>query len=293
MGYEAYSTGLPIWSAAAVRLARRLDLPMAARGPVTYHCEFIDSYVPNESTLIPREVAAKPYHLGHLLGPRCVVASARQVFLALLVDLSWNSSRLNGNRYSRDAAEELLNGGALRCDVDTVMLLNHKAAIEFLVDCVALEGLSSGIVQNLHAILMWDLVADSSSLGAIRRGPLGIAGTLYSPMHEPDVIKAMLESIVEKAARIENPIEAALFLWVQLAYLQPFEHGNAATSRLAANIPLLLRNCAPLTFQDVTRDDYARAMLAVYEFRDATLAAGLLSWTYQRSMAKCAAARDT
>ncbi len=265
---------------------------MAARGPVTYHGDFVDSYVPNESTLIPHEVAAKLYRLGHLRGPRCVVASARQGFLALLVDLSWNSSRLDGNRYSRDAAEELLNGGARRCDVDTVMLLNHKAAIEFLVDCVVQEGLSSGVVQNLHAILMWDLIPDSSMLGAIRKKPLGVAGTLYSPMQEPDVIKAMLRSIVEKAVGIENPVEAALFLWIQLVYLQPFEHGNELTSRFAANIPLLLHNCAPLTFRDVTRDDYARAMLAVYELRDSTLAAELLSWTYQRSMAKGAAARD-
>ncbi len=265
---------------------------MAARGPVTYHCDFVDSYVPNESTLIPREVAAKLHRLGHLRGPRCAVASARHVFLALLVDLSWNSSRLDGNRYSRDAAEELLNGGALRCDVDTVMLLNHKVAIEFLVDGVAQDGLSSGVVQNLHAVLMRDLVTDSGTLGAIRQGPLGIAGTLYSPIQEPDLIKVMLESIVEKATRIENPVEAALFLWIQLAYLQSFEHGNELTSRLAANIPLLLHGCAPVTFQDVTRDDYARAMLAIYELRDATLAANLLSWTYQRSV-RTYTARDT
>ncbi len=201
-----------------------------------------------------------------------------------LIHLSWNSSRLEGNRYSLTAATELLNGGAPRCDVDTVMLLNHIAAVEFLTDSVSQECLSALVLRNVHAILMQDLVTDSSSLG--------IAGTLYSPMQEPDVIDAMLESIVEKAARIENPVEAALFLWIQLAYLQPFDCGNELTSRLAANIPLLLRNCAPLTFQDVTRDDYARAMLALYELRDVTLAAELLSWTCHRSMAKCAAAPD-
>ncbi len=173
------------------------------------------------------------------------------------------------------------------------MLLNHRSAIEFLVDLVRKEGLSSGFVRNLNAILMQDLVPDSGSLGAIRKGPLGIAGTLYSPLQEPDVIKAMLKSIVEKAAHIKNPVEAALFLWIQLAYLQPFEHGNELTSRLAANIPLLLHNCAPLTFQDVTRDDYALAMLAVYELRDATVAAELLSWTYQHSVRIYTAARDT
>ncbi|MGM3277560.1 Fic family protein [Ralstonia sp. 24A2] len=262
---------------------------MAARGPASYLREFVDLYVPNESWLMPRDVAEQLCRLGHLGEAQPADINVRDVFAQSLVDLSWNSSRLEGSRYSLRAAEELLNGGSMRCDVDTVMLLNHKAAVDFLIDCLPREPLSSLAVQNLHAILMQDLVPDSSSLGSIRNGPLGIAGTLYSPMQEPDVIEAMLESIVEKAARIENPIEAALFLWVQLAYLQPFSHGNKLTSRLAANIPLLLHNCAPLTFQDVSRDDYARAMLAVYELRDVTLAAELLSWTYQRSAMKYAA----
>lgn len=275
-----------------MELIRRLASPLAVRGPVSFQREFVERYVPGESWLMQQDAAKELCRLGHLQGTPAGIG-ARYLFSQQLVDLAWNSSRLEGNRYSPEAAGELLNGGPVRCDVDTVMLLNYKSAIGFFVDCVSQEGLSSLVVRNLHAILMQDLVPDSSSLGAIRYGPLGIAGTLYSPMQEPDVIEAMLDSIVDKAARIENPVEAALFLWIQLAYLQPFEHGNELTSRLAANIPLLLHNCAPLTFQDVTRDDYARAMLAVYELRDATLAADLLSWTYQRSMAKCAAARDT
>lgn len=266
---------------------------MAARGPTRYRPEFVENYIPNESWLMPPGVSAELSRVGVLLAQRRTGAYADQGLSDLLVDLSWNSSRLEGSRYSHHSAEELLNGGDVRCDVDTVMLLNHQAAVEYLVGSAPEEGLCSVVVRNLHAILMRDLVPDNGTLGAIRQGPLGIAGTLYSPMQEPDVIEAMLESIVEKTARIGNPVEAVLFLWIQLAYLQPFEHGNELTSRLAANIPLLLHNCAPLTFQDVTRDDYARAMLAVYELRDATLAGELLSWTYQRSMTKCAAARHT
>lgn len=290
---EAGSTQHPTWSPTGIELVRRLDLPLAARGPASYQREFVDHYVPNESWLMPPDMAQALCRLGRRREAQPAGIEARDGFAQSLVNLAWNTSRLQGNRYSLHAAEELLNGGSVRCNVVTVMLLNHKAAVDFLIDCPPKEPLSSLAVQNLHAILMQDLVPDSSSLGAIRNGPLGIAGTLYSPMQEPDVIKAMLDSIVDKAARIENPVEAALFLWIQLAYLQPFESGNELTSRLAANIPLLLHNCAPLTFQDVTRDDYARAMLAVYELRDATLAANLLSWTYQRSMAKSAAARDT
>lgn len=286
------ATARPTWSRSEVELTHALSLPMAARGPATYQREFVDQYAPNESCLMPRDVAKELCRLGHRGEAQPANINARDGFAQSLVDLSWNSSRLEGGRYSLHAAEELLNGGSVRCDVDTVMLLNHKAAVDFLIDCLPREPLSSLVVQNLHAILMQGLVPDSSSLGAIRNGPLGIAGTLYSPLQQPDVIEAMLEAIATKANLIENPVDAALFIWVQLSYLQPFEHGNEPTSRLAANIPLLLRDCAPLTFQDVTREDYARAMLAVYELRDARLAADLLSWTYQRSVKKYVTARD-
>ncbi|WP_244786004.1 Fic family protein [Cupriavidus pauculus] len=265
---------------------------MAARGRASYHREFVDHYIPNESWLMQPDLAEELCRQGRRREAQPAGAQAHDGCAPSLVDLAWNSSRLEGSRYSLHAAEELLNGGSIRCDVDTVMLLNHKAAVDFLVDCVPREGFTTLVVRNLHALLMQDLGPDSGMLGAFRKGRVGIVGTLYSPTQEPDVIEAMLESIVEKAARIENPVEAGLFLWIQLAYLQPFAHGNELTSRLAANIPLLLQNCAPLTFLDVTRDDYACAMLAVYELRDATLAADLLSWTYQRSMWKCAAARN-
>ncbi|ASL73245.1 hypothetical protein BC350_06075 [Ralstonia pseudosolanacearum] len=235
---------------------------------------------------MPQEVAVDLYRLGLSCETNSAGTYVRQVFAQLLIDFAWNSSRLEGNRYSVEAAEDLLNGGAIRCDVDTVMLLNHKAAVEFFVECVPREGLSSMVVRNLHALLMQDLLPDSGMLGAIRENPVGIAGTLYAPMHERDLLVQMLDSIVAKAGFIRNPVEAALFLWVNLAYLQPFEDGNECTSRLAANIPLLFHNCAPLSFQDVARHDFERAMLGVYEFQDVTLAADLFSWSYRRSATK-------
>ncbi len=266
---------------------------MAARGPASYQREFVERYVPNESWLMPQDVAEELCHRGQLREPQAADTYARKVLTQLLVDLSWNSSRLEGNRYSWHAAERLLNGGPVRCDVDTVMLLNHKAAIEFLVNCVPPEGLSTLVVRNLHALLMWDLLPDSGMLGTIRKCPVGIAGTLYWPMQAPDVLEQTLDSIVAKAALIRNPVEASLFLWVNLAYLQPFDGGNECVSRLAANIPLLLHNCAPLSFQDVTAHDNAHAMLGVYEFRDVALAVDLFSWTYRRSMTKYRASAES
>jgi hypothetical protein len=96
----------------------------------------------------------------------------------------------------------------------------------------------------------------------------------------------MLGHIVEKARHVRNPVEASFFLWVNIAYLQPFVDGNKRTSRLAANMPFMLANCAPLSFLDVGLQDYAMAMLGIYERQDVTLAAELYEWTYRRSIQK-------
>jgi hypothetical protein len=91
---------------------------------------------------------------------------------------------------------------------------------------------------------------------------------------------------VEKAKQVKNPVEAAFFLWVNIAYLQPFEDGNKRTSRMCANLPLMLFNCAPFSFLDVEADDYAIAITGVYERRDVTLATELFAWTYRCSFGK-------
>ena len=148
------------------------------------------------------------------------------------------------------------------------------------------QGLSGGLVRNLHAVLMQDLLADVVSLGAIREKVVNISGTTYVPTQVPAVLKEMFERIISMAQLIKNPMEAAFFLWVNLAYLQPFEDGNKRVSRLAANVPLMLYNQAPLSFLDVDREDYALAMMGVYECCDVSMAVDLFDWTYRRSQAK-------
>lgn len=281
------------WSPAALRLRRRLDVPLAARDPVTYQRDFVDRYVPNTTWLMPQALADDLYRAGRMHDQQPAGTYARKVLEQLLIDLSWSSSRLEGNRYSLLATEELFKRGGGGTDVDTVMLLNHKAAIEFLVDAAPTQGLTTSLVRNLHAVLMQDLLVDSDSLGAIRQKVVNISDTVYVPTQVPSLLEEMLESVIDKARLIKNPIEAAFFLWVNLAYLQPFEDGNKRTSRLAANIPLMLYNCAPLSFLDVDVHDHARAMLGVYEFRDVSLASDLFGWAYRRSLKKYAVVRES
>lgn len=270
-------------------LSDALRQPLASRQPVTYSREFVERYEPNASFLLPEGLAHELMMLGRMKDQQQPAGTyARKVLEPLLVDLAWSSSHLEGNRYSRLDTEEIFKKGTSGGDLDAVMLLNHKNAIEFLVDAVPTEGLTSGVLRNLHAVLMRDLLPDSDQLGTIRQRIVNISDTVYVPSQVPMLLEEMLVQIIQKARLTKNPIEAAFFLWVNIAYLQPFEDGNKRVSRLSANIPLMLYNCAPLSFMDVDRQEYAEAMLGVYEKQDVTLAVELFDVTYRRSIRKYA-----
>jgi len=178
-------------------------------------------------------------------------------------------------------------------DEDTLMLLNHKNAIEFMVDAVPTEGITVPVIVDLQAKLMRDLMKDARDIGSIRQRVVNIDGSVYSPSNIPTLLDDMLNVIVDKVRHIQNPVEAAFFLWINVAYLQPFTDGNKRTSRLSANMPLMLYNCAPLSFLDVERADYALAMMGVYEQRNVTAAVELFELIYRRSITKYSVLRDS
>jgi Fic family protein len=282
-------TASPSWSPSSSDLLAALDAPLGARQPVTYQRKFVDDYQPNQTFLLPESLANDLFEEGRMQGQQPAGTYARNVIAPLLIDLSYSSSRLEGNRYTRLDTEVLFRSGhANPQDKDAIMLLNHKRAIEFLIDEVPLYGLTVMVIRNIHTLLMQNLLHDEDSLGAIRQKVVNISNTAYVPAQMPSLLEEMLGIIVAKARDIKNPVEAAFFLWVNLAYLQPFEDGNKRTSRLSANIPLLMYNCAPLSFLDVTDDDYSRAKIGVYERLDISVAADLFAWTYRRSIEKYA-----
>jgi hypothetical protein len=173
------------------------------------------------------------------------------------------------------------------------MLLNHKEAIEFMVNAVPSEGITVPVIVDLQAKLMKDLLKDSRDIGSIRRRVVNIDGSVYVPSNMPMLLEEKLASVASKTRQIRNPVEAAFFLWVNLAYLQPFADGNKRTSRLCANMPLMLYNCAPLSFLDVERSDYATALLGVYEQRRVDVAVDLFEFIYRRSIQKYSVLRDS
>lgn len=282
------ATGALQWSTATQSLAEVLRAPLGTRTPVGYDRGFVNSYIPNQSSLLPPQLATELYHAGRSQDQQPAGTYAREVLEQLLIDLSWSSSRLEGNNKSLLDTKELFELGqhAGPLDEDTLMLLNHKSAIEFMVDAVPTEGITVPVIVDLQAKLMRDLLRDARDIGSIRRRMVNIEGSVYSPSSTPSLLEETLNAIVDKVRNIRNPVEAAFFLWVNLAYLQPFADGNKRTSRLSANMPLMLYNCAPLSFLDVERSDYAIAMLGIYEQRNVAAAVDLFEFIYRRSIQK-------
>ena len=280
--------GIRQWSPAALPLIEALRAPLGTRTPVGYESSFVASYIPNQSSLLPPQLATDLFNAGRSRDQQPAGTYAREVLEQLLIDLSWSSSRLEGNNKSLLDTKELFELGeqAGPLDEDTLMLLNHKNAIEFMVDAVPTEGITVPVIVDLQAKLMKDLLKDSRDIGSIRRRVVNIDGSVYSPSNISTLLEETLKSIIDKVRNIRNPVEAAFFLWVNLAYLQPFADGNKRTSRLSANMPLMLYNCAPLSFLDVERTDYATAMLGVYEQRNVAAAVELFEFIYRRSIQK-------
>lgn len=276
------------WSASSQVLLELLHAPLGTRTPAGFDAGFVNGYIPNHSSLLPPQLAADLYHAGRSHDQQPAGTYAREVLEQLLIDLSWSSSRLEGNNKSLLDTKALFELGEQSgpLDVDTLMLLNHKSAIEFMVDAVPTEGVTVPVIVDLQAKLMRDLLRDARDIGSIRRRVVNIDGSVYTPSSVPSLLEEMLNTIVDKARHIRNPVEAAFFLWVNLAYLQPFADGNKRTSRLSANMPLMLYNCAPLSFLDVERADYATAMLGVYEQRNVAAAVDLFEFIYRRSIQK-------
>lgn len=274
-------------SAEGARLRSQVRQPRGNRAYVGYQRSMIDTYSPGVSWYLPQSTRAHLRLKGTpVQGARPAGTFARDILARLLIDLSWASSRLEGNTYSRLDTQNLIEFGQRAEGKDAAeaqMILNHKAAIEFLVAQPGEGSIDARTVRSLHALLMAGLLRDPKDEGRLRTVPVGITGTTYIPTEDPHLIAECFDRIVEKARAIDDPFERSFFLLVQLPYLQPFVDGNKRTSRLAANHPLVDANLCPLTFLDVPEPDYVAGTLAVYELQRVDLLRDLYVWAYERS----------
>jgi len=292
---RAYPDELPV-SRFGQQVRALVRRPLIRRPPVGYVARFLDKYRPNRDAYLDAKLRSRLHRLGRAPGAeRPAGTYARQILNRLLVDLSWASSRLEGNTYTRLDTLNLIEFGRHAPGKDqreAQMILNHKAAMEMLVDNVEEVGFDRYTICNLHALLADNLLADPLAAGRIRKIEVAIAGTVYQPLAIPQQIEQHFDQILVKASEIADPFEQAFFAMVHLPYLQPFEDVNKRVSRLAANIPFIKHNLAPLSFVDVPERDYIDGILGVYEFQRVELARDVFAWAYERSCRRYTTVRD-
>lgn len=271
--------------------------PRHSRTPVGFQATFLGDYSPGQTFYLPAQVRSELWHIGKAnLNQQPAATHARRILDRLLIDLSWSSSRLEGNTYSRLDTQRLIEFGqaARGKDLrDARMILNHKAAIEMLVESADDLSVNAFTLLNLHSLLSQDLLADPSSSGRLRQRIVEISGTVYLPLALPQSLAEQFERLIHTARAIEDPFEQAFFLMVHLPYLQPFEDVNKRVSRLAANIPLLQHNLCPLSFVDLPEEDYVEGILGVYELNRVELLRDVFVWAYERSCHRYMAVKDS
>jgi fido (protein-threonine AMPylation protein) len=284
-------------SPAAREIQIYLHQPLTGRKPVGYKREFLNSYRPNVTAYLSPAERTHLHDIGKPgTGDQPAGTYAKQILNRLLIDLSWNSSRLEGNTYSLLDTKRLINFGEQaqgKAQRDAQMILNHKDAIEFLVSSAEDVGFNRYTILNLHALLANNLLGDPTAAGSLRHIGVGIEGSTFHPLEIPQLIDECFNQILATATAITDPFEQAFFVMVQMPYLQPFDDVNKRVSRLAANIPLIKGNLSPLSFTEVPRPTYTDAMLGVYELNKVDLLKDVFIWAYERSAARYAAVRQS
>ena len=259
------------FSEAARHALNRVRQPLLNRAPVSYNGQWLDDYRPNRDRYFSQADIDLLSDKGQRSdGPEPAGTYARRIYNRLLIDLSYHSSRLEGNTYSLIETQRLLmegTGATGKLDEEAVMILNHKEAIRYLVERAGQLEPSYEEICTLHYLLSDGLVPPAGS-GKVRDHGVRVGASSYIPLDRPSELERRLRQIADKAMAINEPYEQSLFLLVHVAYLQAFTDVNKRTSRLAANIPLVTRNRVPLSFNAIEKDDYASAMLVVYELND-------------------------
>ncbi len=183
----------------------------------------------------------------------------------LTIELSWKSSKIEGNTYTLLDTEKLIleNKAAAGHDhKETQMILNHKDAFKFIYEnSDEFKTLTKQNLEKLHEILVKDLNVATD----LRQRIVGVTGSPYQPLDNQFQILEAVEQLGQTISKATLPYTKALLALLGISYIQPFDDGNKRTGRLMANALLLAHERAPLSYRSVDENAYREAILVFYE----------------------------
>jgi Fic family protein/predicted transcriptional regulator len=183
----------------------------------------------------------------------------------LVIELSWKSSRIEGNTYTLLDTEKLIleNKPALgKTKEETRMILNHKEAFTFAYQNRNLfKKLTKANLDQMHALVVRDLKVGRG----LRKHPVGVSGSIYRPLDNIYQITEAVEELCRAVSKMKSPYAKSMTALLGISYIQPFEDGNKRTSRLMADALLLAQGLAPLSYRSIEENEYREAVLTFYE----------------------------
>lgn len=192
-------------------------------------------------------------------------------FKKMMPEFVFDSVKLEGNPFTFPEVKTLLDGvtvGGHRLS-DQQQVLNQKRSCDAL-----LRLLGTGTFDPLDMeqwIALNELVAEGEALftGALRDGPVSIAGTAFCPP-EASGLKFAFVDESRKIESIQNPVERAYVYSAWAAVNQFFWDGNKRTGRLIMNGVLIAAGLDALTIPASCQLAYNQACMRLYDENDAT-----------------------
>lgn len=182
-----------------------------------------------------------------------------------VIELSWKSSKIEGNTYTLLETETLIKQGQEatgRTKQEALMILNHKEAFKTIIEKRNdFKTITLTDILELHTTLVKKICITSG----IRKHAVGITGTIYQPLSNEWHIKEALVHMVRRINATPYPLEKALLASIFIPYIQPFADGNKRTGRMFANAILLAYDHFPLSYRSIDENEYKKALIVFYE----------------------------
>ena len=183
-----------------------------------------------------------------------------------VIELSWKSSKIEGNTYTLLDTEKLIREGKEaegHAKAEAIMILNHKKSFTYILESLKLGKNLQNFreLENIHKLLVEDLGINHG----LRKNSVGVTGTKYLPLGVGQVIEDEVKRFVNLIESKKDFFSKSLLSILGISYLQAFEDGNKRTGRLFANAMLLSGGLAPLSYRDVDEKKYREAVLIFYE----------------------------
>ena len=187
------------------------------------------------------------------------------------VDFVYTSAKIEGNTYDRLDTDNLLRLGITaggKKHSDAIMLVNLRAAFDWVMNrAFDSAPLTLDTVCELHKMLMRDLLPLYEQ-GIVRQTGVLIGATTYRPLADAGRLRTEMGVLLDTTPMFADPVERAIYLHCNAAYLQYFRDGNKRTARMLQTLALVQAGRLPLFFVDTLIDRYQRATVTYYETGD-------------------------